>query len=836
MRRLPAVVVASALLAGDAFAGVAALALPAWAVGVWCAGSACLLFVWRGWRVVGVASAAALVGFLRASAVYLPAGLPQEHVAHLALPAAYALEARVVSGNLVAGQRATIVVEVLRVRRRGVWERACGRVRISVREAQATWAEGEVIRGFFKLRRPRDFGNPGEFAYTAHLARQGIYVTAWVDRDADWERVAGAGGLGALWVRWRQRVAALFAQVVPEPSSAILRALIVGDQSGIAPTLRAAFSRIGVGHVLSISGLHVALVAGAGYVAARWILSRSEALLLWGFVPKLAAASSLVPVLLYATIAGDNVATRRAVLMLVAGVGALLGNRQAHLLNVLALAAIAVVLTSPGATGDISFQLSFSAVWALVAASAAFRRWWPVVGDSVGSPRERPRWQALCARAGRALALSLWLTTAATVATAPLTAWHFNQLALAAPWANLCIVPLLGTVAVLAGLAAAFTEPVSDAVAALWARAAGVAVRWGCELTQWFAQQPWAGVRVPTLPAAAVAACLLLLAAVAHGGLRLRAAALALLASVLLVNGLVGRGGPWERGRLAVTFLSVGQANAALVEFPEGSRWLVDGGGLGAGRFDTGERVLAPALWSKGIRSLHAIVLTHPQFDHYGGLAALVPLFSPPLFLHNGRTSPSPRYRQLQHVLARAEVTAVGLYRGFEWCVEGVHVSVWHPQDGNAAGKINDESLVLLLSYAGRTVLLPGDVEARGEDAVLQAGPWTAVDVLAVPHHGSRTSSTLEFVATLRPRLAVVSAGWHNRFRFPHAEVRRRYAASGSVLLRTDWDGAVEVVVFPDGTLRWRTSLPPWNAWHAEPLPAGPQFWGKFVDSTCAQG
>src|SRR5438132_250505 len=245
------------------------------------------------------------------------------------------------------------------------------------------------------------------------------------------------------------------AAAVPPPEGAVLRALIVGDEEGIDADLREAFTRAGVVHVLSISGLHVGLVAAAGFALARWLLGRSERLLLAADVERLASVLSLGPVALYTALAGLGVATLRSAIMVTAAVLAGLLGRRADVLRTLALAALVLALAWPGTPLEIGFQLSFVSVGAIV---CGMRRLAP--GAPVGSWRAR-------------LGAAALVSPCALVGTAPLTAFHFHQVSLVGLVANPLTIPIFGSAVVVVGLVGAVAEPVLPGAAAVLFRLAG---------------------------------------------------------------------------------------------------------------------------------------------------------------------------------------------------------------------------------------------------------------------------------------------------------------------------------------------------------------------------
>src|SRR5262249_3462388 len=262
-------------------------------------------------------------------------------------------------------------------------------------------------------------------------------------------------GVRARLERWRARLTAAIAAAVPGREGAVLRALVVGDEGDIDDELRTAFTRAGVVHVLSISGLHVGLVAAAAYAVARWLLARSERLLLALDVNRVAATLSLAPVAVYAALAGLGVATLRAAVMVGAAVVAALLGRPAEVLRTLALAALLLALAWPGAPLEIAFQLSFASVAAVV---CVVRRLAP--------PGPGRAWRARLWQAALVSPCSL-------VGTAPLTAFHFHQVSVVSLVANPLTLPIFGSAVVVTGLLGAVVEPLAPGVATILFRAAG---------------------------------------------------------------------------------------------------------------------------------------------------------------------------------------------------------------------------------------------------------------------------------------------------------------------------------------------------------------------------
>jgi len=358
----------------------------------------------------------------------------------------------------------------------------------------------------------------------------------------------------------------------------------------------------------------------------------------------------------------------------------------------------------------------------------------------------------------------------------------------------LIVVPLAEAWVLPAGLAACALAPLSQAAS----NALLVLAGWGAQAMA--SSVRWLAARAPDgrVPAPTLVEALLwygALGALAIGGRRGRRAALALVA--LLAAAIGARAlAPRLAPTATFTFLDVGQGDACLVELP-GATLLVDGGGSFDPAFDPGAQVIAPWLDRHGVRRLDAVVLTHPHPDHANGLAAIVERFPVGEVWTNGAPSSLPGVERL---LRAADARGAKVVRPHALATGGARVEVLHPlRDGAVAvdptWSENDGSIILRVEWAGRAVLLAGDVEARAEAKLVGEGAPLAADVVKAPHHGSPTSSTPAFVGATRPSLVVFSVGADNRFGFPADAVQARWRAAGARLLRTDRDGAVTVTI-----------------------------------------
>jgi competence protein ComEC len=612
------------------------------------------------------------------------------------------------------------------------------------------------------------------------------------------DRLADTPDLRARGWRWAAATQAGWAHAIDEAGGdpvgrAALRGIVVGDRTAVPDELDARWRAVGIYHVLSVSGLHLAVVAGLVYALLRRLAAASW----WGGrirPARWAAPPALVVAIAYTLVTGAQLATVRALIVVVLVLVAAMLDRPIRLLDAIGFAAIVILAWRPADLFDPAFQLSFTAALTL-----ALR------------PRDPLARRGLRGWVERGFVTSTWIA----ITTAPITAFHFQQVAAGGVVGNLVLTPIVELVALplaLAGLAIGWDAPVQlaswlvaqvDRGAALLAHVTPtghVAVAGGATLAALVALSLVLAARdVPTRRSWLHVACWI----------------------ALCLTWTLGRSPPAE-GALRVTFVDVGQGDAALIELPDGAVWLVDAGGLAGARdlatASAPGRSITRLLAAYGHDHIEVAMISHPHPDHYLGLAAVdVPIDElwtapePEAVAHDVRGGTTASFGDITALLAARGTRIVHPPLGLARAQAGVELVTWAPRyqpDSHAplglaadpVRTVNDNSLVVALRYRGRTLVFTGDVEAEGEEALVAAG-LGHVDVVKVAHHGSPTSSTRTFVTTTHPALAVISCGRANQFHFPAPAVVARWRAAGAQVARTDTDGTITLVVDASGDL-----------------------------------
>lgn len=700
------------------------------------------------------------------------------------------VEGRLTRDQIPTEYGARLDLRVDRLLSRTGWTDVDGGVSVTVGGGQAVtyrdeWVKGRRLVMPITLRPAARYANPGVPDQRRALMWRGTSLLGSV-KSALLIDVVDTGG----W--WSETAAIIRSQVRRRVgqtvggfslrSSGVVTAVLVGDRAGLGAEDRRRLQEAGTYHVIAISGGNIAILTAVLLLAARGV----------GCSRRTASVVTIGCVLGYGSIVGSEASVARATFAASVFLGAMAADHRTSPLNTLALSAVCLAALSPLLVVDAGFLLTFGATLGILVGVE------PLL-DTIRGCGGRLGW--LGSRIAISVVGLIIATACAELALLPIAATAFSRVTIAGLVLNLVAIPLM-TVAQIAGLLAVCASVASDRLGTMVGYSAHLAASGIVESARIVDLLPWLSWRV------AAPGLALTIAYYAGWWVVLRhpivlwrqsGAGLVVASGVVMVCGPIDLGGRATacRGlsaRLEVLFLDVDQADATLVKLPSGRSLLVDTGGSVYGAFDVGARIVSPALWASRVRRLDYLALTHGDPDHAGGAAAVISDFRPREVWIGVPVPRSKRLGDIEQLSYRAGAVWRVLQKGDRLLDAGVTIKVWHPSapEWERHDVRNDDSLVIDIRYGGVSIVLPGDIGSAVEAELSLEIPPAPLRVLKVPHHGSRTSSSAAFIAALRPRVAVVSAGRHNRFGHPALDVVQRYRDAGTMLLHTA-DGAVSL-------------------------------------------
>jgi len=640
-----------------------------------------------------------------------------------------------------------------------------------------------------RFKRPHSLINPGGFDGEYAMLADNIRATGYVRTGKRAQNIAlgeADSGFGIGIERWRADVRRHILAALPNARYApVIVALVVGDQSGIARDDWELFRRTGISHLVSISGLHITMIAGlfAAFWMALW--RRSFGLARWLRTPlplrmptpRAGAIAAMLAAFAYCLLAGMGVPAQRTLLMLSTVAIARLTDRNVPASLSLCWAAAVVAMVDPWAVMSAGFWLSFGAV-AIIFMAAQMEL----------DGRSNSETEGWLMRTQRGLAGGTRIQFAVTFGLLPLTLLLFQQTSVVSAAANGLAIPVVSFVTTpLALIGSALPDALAQPVLAL----SEASFRWLVVWLEWVARPSWSVWIAPVAPAWAVllgiGGVALLLVPGAHRAWAWRAQGALLLLPMVLARVPVP-----QPGEFRVVAFDIGQGAAALVETAS-HRLLFDTGPRYGDHADAAARVIAPYLRGHGVDALDALVVSHEDSDHAGGTETVIDAVPVRTMLAS-----LPRGHALRNVIEAHGVRLADCLAGQAWTWDGVAFEVLHPMRVPAEGErvaSNARSCVLRIDNGRHAALLTGDIEAAQEVALIAHEPpeRLVADILLVPHHGSKTSSSGAFLDAVSPQVAVFQVGYRNRYGHPHPQVWQRYVTRDIERLRTDQTGAVVI-------------------------------------------
>jgi len=626
---------------------------------------------------------------------------------------------------------------------------------------------GEYYQARCRLSLPRRTGTPGAFDYPGYLAAKDIAMTGWVANPDLIQPLSSTlhprSRLPDIFTfeKLRMRTESLIDSTLDPEWAPMYRALLIGDRTGVNNKVLEDFKATGLMHLLAISGMHLGVLAFLLNLLFIQATKNIQTIYLTVPAHKIGLASSLPILFLYTGLAGFQPPVSRSCIMATVFIIAVLGNRQWCSLTNIAIAAGIILIENPLSIFTASFQLSFAATTAIVLFSQHLRTWYTFKDDAGYVLKMR-----------NYLLMSLLISTAAFIATAPFSLFHFNRISFLSPLSTLLVSPLLCLWTLPLGLTALIISPLSHGAAALVLNAGAVGINLSQKIASLLAAVPHASLYLPTPPPYMVAvACILTFFSFRTKNLRIMTACL--LGSAFLLSGY-----PLtifnQENTAVISFLDVGRGSASVLELPGRHVTLLDGGGPDNDYSDVGETIIAPFLWHRQIRKLDQIILTHPHADHFNGLGFILKKFAPKILWVSETQADSPEFMALLEearmngcqvrVAKQGDILTTGQknQNGFMiQCLENLAEKQKKliPSLSSAKKNPNNRGLILRFTHGSNRFLFPGDIEQEFEKQLTDEESDLGAEVLLAPHHGLASSGSTEFMKAVSAGFIVISNG-----------------------------------------------------------------------------
>jgi len=642
---------------------------------------------------------------------------------------------------------------------------------------------GDLLKIKGKLEKPIKQKNFGEFNYELYLAREKIfnYLNIWQERDILKIGKDDSNFLASLSLSARDKIKEVTKQTLPSPYNSLLIGMLLGEKGFIPPDLKEIFAEAGIMHILAVSGLHVGIIA----MALLALLSMLR-------LPKKLKLLTLILILImYASITGYRPSVLRATIMFVLLIGGKLINRGRNLNISLFFAAFLILLLNPLTLYDAGFLLSFVVTFFIINLSPILQELYSKIIIWIRNP--------------------LAVSTAAWIGIFPLSAYFFSKVSMISIISNIFIIPLTG-IAVILGFITFFFGLVSISLAGVIANINYLVLNIITLIAKSFSSLPFAFVYVAQPSVLIIILYYLTVFFIIEifykkeisQNIRKKAVFGILLIILLIIIVQI----LYPADNLKVTFINVGQGDCILIEAPNKINILIDGGGTPQSNFDVGNKIVIPYLRRKGINEIDLLVLTHPHLDHLEGLLPVLKELKVDRVLDSGLICDLPEYREFVSIIQKKGIPYHQAKAGdnfiFNNNLEIFLLNPLYSSDYYNDSDFNNASIVVKLFYKNADFLFTGDIEETSEKKLLIWHNILQSDVLKVAHHGSATSTNLDFLNKVEPSIAIVTVG-KNNFGHPSKKVIERLEDKNIKIYRTDENGTI--IIRTNGQEYWISTL-----------------------------
>lgn len=680
-------------------------------------------------------------------------------------------------------EKISLKVEVSQIEREDYNIKTQGLILVNTYLGDCPYEYGDVLKIKGRLEKPIGQKNFGEFDYELYLAREKIftYINIWQEKDIQKIGEDDSNFLVSFSLSARDKIKEITKQTLPQPYSYLLIGMLLGEKNFIPPHLKEVFTEAGIMHILAVSGLHVGIIA----MALLALLS------MLNLPKKLKLLTLILILIMYASITGFRPSVLRATIMFLLLIGGKLINRSRNLNISLFFAGFLILLLNPLILYDAGFLLSFIVTFFIINLSPIFQELFSKIVAWIKNP--------------------LAVSTAAWIGIFPLSAYFFTKVSIISIVSNILIIPLT-VVAVILGFVTFFIGMASISLAGIVANINYLVLSLITLIAKSFSSLPFAFVYVAQ-PSILVIILYYLMVffiielfyiKILSQKIKKKAALIVLSITLLIISVQIF----YPTDNLKVNFINVGEGDCILIEAPNKINILIDGGGTPQGDFDVGSKIVVPYLRRKGINEIDLLILTHPHLDHLEGLLPVLKEFKVGMVLDSGLLCDISAYKEFISLIQKKSIPYHKAKAGdnfvFSNNLEIFLLNPLYDSDFYDESDFNNASIVVKLFYKNADFLFTGDIEVTAEKKLLVWQNILQSDILKVGHHGSITSTNLEFLDKVDPRIAIITVG-KNHFGHPSQKIIERLEDGNIQIYRTDEDGTI--IIRTNGQEYWIRTL-----------------------------